>query len=139
MLNVVDDFTREYVLVHSGTPITGADVARLLTAVLAEGAQPAMILTDNVPEFISKVLDQWPHERGIIQHVNRPGKPVENAYIESEGGRARDECLNLHWFQTLSYTRLIIAAWHQDDNEVRPHSSLDDRSPNEYARLKQAG
>ncbi|UQN08019.1 IS3 family transposase [Deinococcus sp. QL22] len=139
VLNVVDDFTRECVLMHVGTSITGADVARLLTAVLAERAQPTMMVTDNGPEFICKVLDQWAHERGIIQHFNRPGKPVENAYIESFNGRVRDECLNLHWFQTLSHARLIVAAWRQDDNEVRPHSSLDDRSPNEYARLKQAG
>jgi len=139
VLNVVDDFTRECLVMHVGTSITGADVARLLTAVLAERAQPAMIVTDNGPEFISKVLDQWAHERGIIQHFNHPGKPVENAYIESFNGRVRDECLNLHWFQTLPQARLIVAAWHQDYNEVRPHSSLDDRSPNEYARLFQAG
>ena len=98
-----------------------------------------MIVTDNGPEFISKALDQWTHERGILQHFNRPGKPVENAYIESFNGRVRDECLNLHWFQTLPQARLIVAAWHRDYNEVRPHSSLEDRSPNEYARLKQAG
>ncbi|MFB9991473.1 DDE-type integrase/transposase/recombinase [Deinococcus oregonensis] len=105
VLNFVDDFTRERVLMHVGTSITGADVARLLTAVLAERAQPAMIVTDNGPEFICKVLDQWAHERGIIQQFNRPGKPVENAYIEREGSRVRDECLNLHWFQTLSHAR----------------------------------
>ena len=139
VLNVVDDFTRECLMMHVGTSITGADVARLLTTVLAERAQPAMIVTDNGPEIISKVLDQWAHERGIIQHFNRPGKPVENAYIESFNGRVRDECLNLHWFQTLPQARLIVAAWHQDYNEVRPHSSLEDRSPNEYARMKQAG
>lgn len=84
----------------------------MLTTVLAERAQPAMIVTDNGPEFISKVLDQWAHERGIIQHFNRPGKPVENAYIESFNGRVRDECLNLHWFQTVPQARLIVAAWH---------------------------
>ena len=139
VLNVVDDFTRECLVMHVGTSITGADVARLLTEALAERPQPAMIVTDNGPEFISKALDQWAHERGIIQHFNRPGKTVENAYIERFNGRVRDECLNLHWFQTLPQARLIVAAWCQDDNEVRPHSSLEDRSPNEYARLKQAG
>ena len=139
VLNVVDDFTRECLLMHVGTSITGADVARLLTTVLAERAQPAMIVTDNGPEFISKALDQWAHQRGIVQHFNRPGKPVENAYIESFNGRVRDECLNLHWFQTLPQARLTVAAWHRDYNEVRPHSSLNDQSPNAFARLNQAG
>ena len=139
VLNVVDDFTRECLVMHVGTSITGADVARLLTKVLAERAQPATIVTDNGPEFISKALDQWAHERGIVQHFNRPGKPVENAYIESFNGRVRDECLNLHWFQTLPQARLTVAAWHRDYNEVRPHSSLNDQSPNEFARLVQAG
>ena len=139
VLNVVDDFTRECLVMHVGTSITGADVARLLGDVVAERAQPAMIVTDNGPEFISKALDQWAHQRGIIQHFNRPGKPVENAYIESFNGRVRDECLNLHWFQTLPQARLIVAAWHRDYNEVRPHSSLDNHSPKAFARLNQAG
>jgi len=139
VLNVVDDFTRECLVMHVGTSITGSDVARLLSGVLAERAQPAMIVTDNGPEFISKALDQWAHERGITQHFNRPGKPVENAYIESFNGRVRDECLNLHWFQTLPQARLVLAAWHRDYNEVRPHSSLDNHSPRAFARLNQAG
>ncbi|MFD1733381.1 IS3 family transposase [Deinococcus malanensis] len=139
VLNVVDDFTRECLLMHVGTSITGADVARLLSGVLAERAQPAMILTDNGPEFVGKALDQWAHERGIFHHFNRPGKPIENAYIESFNGRVRDECLNLHWFQTLSQARLIVAAWHQDYNQVRPHSSLDNHAPQTFARLERAG
>ncbi|UBV45490.1 IS3 family transposase (plasmid) [Deinococcus taeanensis] len=139
VFNVVDDFTRECLLMHVGTSITGADVARLLTGVLAERAQPAMIVTDNGPEFISKALDQWAHERGIVLHLNRPGKPTENAYIESFNGRVRDECLNLHWFQALPRARLIVSAWHQDDNQIRPHSSLDNHSPQTFARLIQAG
>ncbi len=139
VLNVMDDFTRECLVMHVGTSITGADVARLLSNVLAERAQPAMIVTDNGPEFISKALEQWAHERGITQHFNRPGKPIENAYIESFNGRVRDECLNLHWFQTLLQARLVVAAWHRDYNEVRPHSSLNNHSPHSFARLVQAG
>lgn len=135
VLNVVDDFTRECLVMHVGTSITGADVARLLSNVLAERAQPAMIVTDNGPESISKALEQWAHERGITQHFNRPGKPIENAYIESFNGRVRDECLNLHWFQTLPQARLVVAAWHQDYNEVRPHSSLNNHSPHSFAHL----
>ena len=80
-----------------------------------------------------------PEQHRIIQHFNRPGKPVENACIGRFNGRVRAECLNLHRFQTFPQARLIVAAWHQDDNELRPHSSLEDHSPNEDARLKQAG
>jgi putative transposase len=139
VLNVGDDFTRACLILHVGTSITGSAVARLLSGVLAECAQPAMIVTDNGPEFISKALDQWAHERRITQPFNRPGKPIENAYIESFNGRVRDECLNLHWFQTLAQARLVLVAWHQDDNEVRPHSSLDNPSPRVFACLNQAG
>ncbi|TSA79381.1 transposase [Deinococcus detaillensis] len=98
-----------------------------------------MLVTDNGPEFISRALGQWAYERGITQHFNRPGKPVENAYIESFNGRVRHECLNLHWFQTLPQARLVVTAWHRDYNEMRPHSSLNNRSPNILARLSQAG
>lgn len=139
VLNVVDDFTRENLVMHVGTSITGADVVRLLDTVLAERAPPAAIVTDNGPEFISKALDQWAHRRTIQQVFIRPGKPVENAYIESFNGRVRDECLDLHWFQTLAQARLVVAAWREDYNRVRPHSSLDGKSPNEFARLVQAG
>ena len=139
VLNVADDFTRECLMMHVGTSITGSDVAYLLSEILAGRAQPTMIVTDNGPEFISKAFDQWAHERGITQHVNRPGKPVENAYIESEGGRVRDEGLNLHWFQTLPQAGLVVAAWHREYHEVRPHNSLDNHSPRAFACLVQVG
>lgn len=139
VLNVVDDFTRENLVMHVGTSITGADVVRLLDTVLVERAPPAAIVTDNGPEFISKALDQWAHGRGVQQVFIRPGKPVENAYIESFNGRVRDECLDLHWFQTLAQARLVVAAWREDYNRVRPHSSLGGKSPHEFARLVQAG
>lgn len=79
-------------MMHVGTSMTGADVVRLLDTVLAERAQPAAIVTENGPEFISKTLDQWAHGQGIGQMFIRPGKPVENAYIERNGDRVRDEC-----------------------------------------------
>jgi putative transposase len=139
VFNVVDDFTRENLVMHVGTSITGADVVRRLAEVVAVRGCPASINTDNGPEFISKVLDQWTHELGIVHIFIPPGRPVENAYIESFNGRVRDECLNLHWFQSLSEARLVIAAWGEDYNQVRPHSSLNGQSPNAFARLIQAG
>ena len=139
VLNVVDDFTRECLVMHVGTSITGHDVVRALEAVVRFRGRPQAITTDNGPEFAGKALDLWTHGRGITHTFIRPGKPVENAYIESFNGRVRDECLNLHLFQTLDQARLILTAWRLDYNDVRPHTSLGGRTPNEFARLKQAG
>ncbi|AFD27376.1 putative transposase protein (plasmid) [Deinococcus gobiensis I-0] len=139
VLNVVDDFTRECLVMHVGTSITGHDVVRRLEAVVRFRGAPQAITTDNGPEFAGKALDLWTHDRGITHTFIRPGKPVENAYIESFNGRVWDECLHLHWFQSLDQARLILTAWRQDDNDVRPHTSLGGRTPNEFARLQQAG
>lgn len=138
LLNVVDDFTREAVVMQAGTSITGADVVRLLQQTVAQRGRPAAILTDNGPEFTSKVVDQWAHEQSIVHLFIPPGKPVENAQIESFNGRVRDECLNLHWFTSLNQARLIIAAWQHDYNTVRPHSSLKGEAPADVARRSAA-
>lgn len=139
VLNVVDDFTRECLVMQVGTSITGHDVVHALEAVVRFRGAPQGITTDNGPEFAGKALDLWTHERGITHHFIRPGKPVENAYIESFNGRVRDECLNLHWFQSLEQARLILSIWREDYNDVRPHTSLNGRTPNEFARLEEAG
>ena len=94
VLNVVDDFTRECLVMHVGTSITGHDVVRVLKAVVRFRGTPQVITTDNGPEFAGKALDLWTHEGGITHTFIRPGKPVENVYIESFNGRVRDECLN---------------------------------------------
>lgn len=121
--NVVDDFTQENLVMQVGTSITGADGVRRLAEVMAVRGCPGSINTDNGPEFFSKVLDQWPHELDIFHIFIPPGTPVENASIERFNGRVRDECLNLHWFQSLPEARGVIAGWREDDNEVRPHSA----------------
>jgi putative transposase len=139
VFNVVDDFTRENLVMHVGTSITGADVVRRLAEVVAQRGRPVAINTDNGPEFISKVLDHWTHDLGITHIFIPPGKPVENAYIESFNGRVRDECLNLHGFHSLPEARGVIAGWREDYNQVRPHSALKGQSPHEFARLFQAG
>lgn len=134
LFNVVDDFTREAVVMHAGTSITGVEVVRLLQRAVEQRGRPDAILTDNGPEFTSKTVDQWVHEQGIVHLFIPPGKPVENAQIESFNGRVRDECLNLHWFTSLNQARLVIAVWQDDYNTVRPHSSLKGETPNEFAR-----
>lgn len=94
-----------------------------------------MITMDNGPEFTGRHLDEWAVCRGIKLHFIWPGKPMENAFAESFNGRLRDECLNTNWFISLKRTRDIIESWRQDYNQVRPHSSLKNRTPQEYAML----
>ena len=82
-----------------------------------------MITVDNGPKFIGKALDVWAHRHGLKLVFNRPGKPVDNRYIESFNGRLRDECLNVNWFLSLKYAREVIGEWWEDYNSIRPHSS----------------
>lgn len=132
---VVDDFTRETLALVVDTSLGGARIARVLDELVAERGAPEMIVCDNGPEFTSKALDAWAYQRGVKLHFIRPGKPVENAYCESFNGKLRNECLNENWFLNLEDARRIIEAWRVDYNEVRPHSSLDGRTPKEYAEL----
>ena len=130
---VVDDFTRECLALVVDTSISGARVARELDAIAATRGLPAMTISDNGPEFTGKALDGWAYQRGVKLHHIRPGKPVENAYVESFNGKLRNECLNQHWFTDLLDARRLIEEWRIDFNEVRPHSSLDGMTPKEYA------
>src|SRR5262249_12280249 len=93
---------------------------------------PRRIVVDNGPEFTSTALDAWAYGRGVELHFIRPGKPVDNAFIESFNGKFRDECLNENWFVDLDDARTKIEAWRIDYNEVRPHSALGNRTPAEY-------
>ena len=132
-LNIVDDKTRECLAIEVDTSIGGTRVARVLDRVIALRGLPQVIVCDNGPEFAGRALDAWAYERGVKIHFIRPGKPVENAYIESFNGKFRDECLNEHWFIDLADARSKIASWRTDYNEVRPHSSLANATPKEYS------
>ena len=133
ILVVVDDFTRECLALVVDTSMGGARVARELDAIVQLHGLPTMLVTDNGPEFTGKALDGWAYQRGVKLHFIRPGKPVENAYVESFNGKLRNECLNQHWFTDLHDARRVIEEWRIDFNEVRPHSSLDGMTPREYA------
>jgi putative transposase len=87
---------------------------------------------DHGPEFEGQVLDAWAYEKGVQLNFIRPGKPIENAYIESFNGRFRDECLNEHWFLTMAQARQVIEAWRNEYNTERPHSSLGNLAPLEF-------
>ena len=96
---------------------------------------PQSITVDNGPEFDSQVLDKWAYRCGVQLSFIRPGKPNENAYIESFNGKFRDECLNEHWFISLTHARAIIEAWRIEYNTERPHSSLGNLTPQEFAKI----
>lgn len=132
-LAVVDDFTRECVATVVDTSITGLRVARELDRIIGARGTPTSISVDNGPEFAGRVLDEWAYRKGVRLRFIRPGKPVENAYIESFNGRLRDECLNEHWFESLNEARTLIEAWRREYNHDRPHSSLGNATPVEFA------
>lgn len=132
-LNIIDDFSRESVAIEVDTSMGGARVARVLQRLGEQRKLPATIVTDNGPEFTSKALDAWAHTSGVKLHFIRPGKPTENAYIESFNGRFREECLNENWFTNLLDARTKIELWRRHYNEERPHSSLFGSTPLEYA------
>jgi putative transposase len=132
-LAIVDDFSRECPAIEVDTSLGGVRVVSVLERLAQTRGLPEVITTDNGPEFAVKILDEWAYRRGVKLNFIRPGKPIENAYAESFNGRFRDECLNMNWFMNLKHARDIIEDWRRDYNEVRPHSSLNDRTPKEYA------
>jgi len=133
-LNIVDDFTRECLAIEAATSLPGFAVARALEAVAAERGYPRSIVTDNGPEFIGRALDAWSYEHKVRIDFIQPGKPTQNAFIESFNGKFRDECLNQHWFVSLRHARAEIAIWRDDYNNIRPHSALANLAPAQYAQ-----
>jgi putative transposase len=133
VLTVVDDYTRECLALETDTSLSGRRVARVLEQLRQQRGLPERLLTDNGPEFTSRALDAWAYARGVTQQFIEPGKPVQNAYVESFNGKLRDECLNEHWFVALDRAREIIETWRRDYNEARPHSGLGQRTPAEFA------
>lgn len=124
ILTIVDDYTKEAVELAVDHGISGLYVTRVLERAGRFRGLPRAIRTDQGPEFTGKALDQWAVEKGITLKLIEPGKPTQNAFIESFNGRFRDECLNDQWFPSLAQARILIAAWRRDYNEARPHSAL---------------
>jgi putative transposase len=133
VLTIVDDFTKESVDLVAEHGISGQYVVRVLEQAAQFRGLPLAIRTDQGPEFTSKALDQWAYQNGVQLKLIEPGKPTQNAYIESFNGRFRDECLNDHWFTSLAEARIRISSWRRDYNEHRPHSALNYRTPAEFA------
>ena len=138
VLTVVDVFTRQCLALETDTSLGSLRVIRVLEQIIAEHGAPQRIRSDNGPEFTSRAYLAWALERRIeLLHI-RPGKPIENAYIESFNGKFRDACLNVSWFRNLFDARRPIAAWRKHYNQLRPHSSLGYRTPEEFAALHRA-
>ena len=133
ILTLVDNHTRESLALHVGQRVRGQEVVRVLERVADEHGLPQAIRVDNGPEFISKDLDLWAYWNKVKLDFSRPGKPTDNAFIESFNGRFRMECLNEHWFMTLDDAGQKIEAWRRDYNEARPHSSLGNMTPAQFA------
>jgi putative transposase len=134
VLTVIDQFTRECLTLVADGALNGHRVALALSQVLAERGVPESITVDNGSEFASKAMDAWSYQYGVHLEFIRPGKPVDNGYIESFNGRLRDECLNVETFFDLSDVREKLERWRLDYNQARPHSALGDRSPEEFVR-----
>ena len=130
VLTVIDEFTRESLALYTDFSIPGLTVTRVLEKI---GRTPKSIVIDNGSEFTGRVMDSWAFEKNIKLDFIRPGKPNENAFIESFNGRFRDECLNGNWFLSLEDARRTIEEWRNDYNEHRPHSSLGGLTPKEFA------
>ena len=138
ILTIVDNFTRESINLSIGFHYKGVDVANALSEAINVHGVPETIKVDNGPEFISKEVDLWAYAHQVKLDFSRPGKPTDNAFIESFNGRFRQECLNQHWFLSLEDAELKIKAWGDDYNCHRPHSSLKGQTPEEFA-LSQLG
>ncbi len=132
-LNLMDGFTREAPAIEVDTSLPGARVVRVLEQLQETRGVPEAIRVDNGPEFISRAVDQWAYSNGVRLHFIEPGKPTQNAYIESFNGKFRDECLNQNWFVDLADAREKIEVWRVDYNRARPHSALGYQTPEEFA------
>ena len=138
ILCVVDDFSRECLACVVDTSLSGVRVVRELERLTGERATPQVIVSDNGSELTSVAILRWVPGR-VAWHYIEPGKPVQNAFIESFNSRLRDECLNEHLFDSLAEARQIIEAWRLDYNHARPHSSLGTLTPSEFAELQGDG
>ena len=136
-LNIVDDCSRECPAIEVDTSLTAGRVVRVLDRLKETRGLPGTLVLDNGPEMRSLVLDDWAYRNGVTLAFIEPGKPQQNAFVESFNGKFRDECLNEHWFLDLEDAKRTIEAWRQDYNAKRPHSALGYQTPEEFASSHQ--
>ena len=133
VLNVVDDHTREMIGQLTALSISGKQVARFLNQLIEQRSKPDQVICDNGPEFTSKAMFFWQQDAGVKLGFIQPGKPTQNAFIESLNGKFRNECLNQRWFRSLSEARQVIEEWRNHYNHERPHSALNYMTPVAFA------
>ncbi len=129
---MVDNVSRVSPAIEVDFSLPGKRVTEVLDRAAALYGLPKAIQIDNGPEFSGKALDAWAYRRGVNLCFSRPGKPTDNAFVESFNGRLRQECLNTHWFESLAEAREKIEPWRKGYNTERPHSSLGLRTPSEF-------
>lgn len=134
VLTIIDTFSRFSLAIEPRFNFRGADVVQVLERVGEEMGLPAAIRVDQGSEFVSRDLDLWAYQRGVTLDFSRPGKPTDNAFIESFNGKFRAECLNAHWFMSLDDARRKCEAWRRDYNEERPHSAIGNKVPIELVK-----
>jgi transposase InsO family protein len=133
-LAIVDDATHEAVALVPEHTIGGEHLTRILDAICSQRGKPSIICSDNGAEFTGKAMLTWAHRNGVALRLIEPGKPNQNAYVESFNGRLRDECLNEHWHTSLAHARTVIESWRREYNEERPKKSLGGLTPAQYAK-----
>jgi len=134
VLTVVDVFTRQALATEAGLKLKGENVVEVLNRLVARHGAPKYVFVDNGSEFTGRLMDMWAYHHGVRLDFSRPGKPTDNSYVETFNGSLRDECLNVHWFDSLAEAKRVLEAWRRDYNESRPHSALNELTPTEYAR-----
>jgi len=132
-LTMMDLYSRECLNIYAGNSIKGDTVVDILESIRSHRGLPERIRVDNGPEFLSKALDNYSYLNNIKLEFSRPGKPVDNAFIESFNGSLRDECLNTNWFLSIEDAQDKLESWRVDYNQYRPHSSLDNMTPEEFS------
>ena len=133
-LTVVDVFTREALAIEVAQRLRAADVVSVLERLRASRGCPQSLSCDNGSEFTSQLVDLWAYTHQVRIDYSRPGKPTDNAFVESFNGTFRDECLNAHWFESIGDARGIVESWRVEYNESRPHRALGEVPPAEFAR-----
>ena len=133
-LTVLDVYTRECLAIEVGQSLKGYDVVRVLQQISRKRGAPQVLFCDNGSEFTSQVMDLWAYHNGVKIDFSRPGKPTDNAYVESFNGTLRTECLDAHWFSNHAEACRLIEAWRVEYNASRPHRALGERTPHEFAR-----
>ncbi len=133
-LTIVDIYTRECLAIESEQRLKGEDVVLTLNRIKIQRGVPKFLYCDNGSEFSSPAMDLWAYQNGVRMAFSRPGKPTANGFVESFNGTFRAECLNAHWFTSLTEAQQIVETRRAEYNESRPHRALGEKTPNEFAK-----